>query len=65
MKAKRNRLQHAVLKRLEAGLPPTRWHQFRLHLQTAWRHRHKLNLQRTLYHLRGIWGLIFIGNRKK
>jgi Zn-dependent protease len=54
MKPKRNRLQRTVLKRLEAGLPPTCWQQVRLHLQTAWRNKRKQNARRLRFHFAGI-----------
>lgn len=59
MKRKRNRLQLNVLKRLEVGLPPTRWQQFHLHVQTAGRRRRKLNFRRTWFHLKGVLRILW------
>ena len=65
MKPPRNRLQARVLQRLEAGLPLTRWQQFCLHVQMAWRHRRKQNIQRIMFHLRGMVRVFLQRNRKK
>ncbi|MSU64302.1 MAG: hypothetical protein EXS31_18255 [Pedosphaera sp.] len=54
MKPQRNRLQQKVLHRLEAGMSPTRWQQFRLHVHTALRHRRKLNVRKIWFHLKGV-----------
>jgi len=54
MKPGRNRLQLSVFKRLEAGLPPTRWQQLRLHMHPAWRRGRRLNVQRLWFHVKGV-----------
>lgn len=54
VKHKRNQLQLGVLKRLEAGLPPTRWQQLRLHLQTAWRRRYHWSIHSSWFHVKGV-----------
>ena len=65
MKPRRNRLQVSVLKRLEAGLPPTRSQRFRLHIQTVWRHRRNQNPHRIGFQLRGILRALFRRDRKR
>ena len=65
MKTRKNRLQQSVLKRLEAGLPPTRWQRFCLHFLTVWRLRGKPKLQPIMFHLRSVARVFFQGNRKK
>lgn len=65
MKPGRNRLQSNVLKRLEAGLPPTRWQRFCLHFLTIWRLRGKQKFQRIMFHLRGVVRVFLPGKRKK
>jgi len=54
MKRKSNRLQERVLRRLDAGLPLTRWQRLQLHMQTFWKHRRKQNLHRLSFLAKGI-----------
>ena len=54
MKPTRNRLQLRVLRRLEAGHPPTHWQQFRLHIHTAWRRRRHWSFHRLWFHIKGV-----------
>jgi Zn-dependent protease len=60
MKPGRNRLQLSVLKRLEAGLAPTRWQQLRLHMLAAWRRGRRLNIQRLWYHVKGVLRVLWM-----
>ena len=59
MKPHRNKLQIRVLKRLEAGLPPTRWQQFILHLFTMIRQFRRKRFSNIWFHsqgaLRAVW----------
>ena len=54
MKPRRNHLQQRVLQRLEAGLPPTRWQQFRLHLQTMVRQLRHRRFSTIWFHGKGV-----------
>ena len=54
MKPPRNRLQQRVRQRLEAGLPPTRWQQFRLHLQTMVRQLRHRRFSTIWFHGKGV-----------
>jgi Zn-dependent protease len=59
MKTRRTRLEIGILRRLEAGLPPTRWQQFRLHVQTMWRHGRALNIHKAWYHIKGVCRIVW------
>ena len=54
MKPYRNKFQVRVLKRLEAGLPPTRWQQLILHLHTIARQIRRKKFSTIWFHGKGI-----------
>jgi Zn-dependent protease len=54
MRPGHNNLQRRVLRRLEAGLPLTRWQQFMLHLQTAARQLRRRRFSTLWFHGKGI-----------
>ena len=59
MKPHRNKLQLRVLKRLEAGLPPTRWQQLILHLKTMVRQLRRKRFFTIWFHGKGIARLVW------
>lgn len=59
MKTRRNQLQLSVLRRLEAGLPLTRWQQFRMHIQTMRRHGRTLDSRKMWYHIKGVFRIVW------
>jgi Zn-dependent protease len=59
MKPNRNTLQWRVLQRLEAGLPPSRWQQFLLHLQTVARQLRRKRFSTLWFHGQGIARLVW------
>ncbi len=59
MKPRRNHLQQHVLQRLEAGLPPTRWQQLRLHLQTMMRQLRHRRFSTIWFHGKGVARIVW------
>jgi len=59
MKYQRNKFQIRVLKRLEADLPPTRWQQLILHLQTMVRQLRRKRFSTLWFHGKGIVRLVW------
>jgi len=59
MKYQRNKFQIRVLKRLEAGLPPTRWQQLILHLLTMVRQLRRKRFSTLWFHGKGIARLVW------
>lgn len=54
MRRSRNPFQVSVPERLEAGLPPSRWQQFRLPLQAAWRRRRDTSVRWARSSVKGV-----------